>query len=350
MDALARTLCVVARRVVVLFVVLGAPACQLDSLCRHCLGLFGTPEEIAAQLLLRGVFLTLTVKVAQLQFPSARVQVILLGSMVTNAIIVPGRAAASGFVARAAAGRLRTVNVPGGQCVQGADLPPGVQLFSFHELAAPNWAMFYGNTQALTNGARALNAGLLTLARDAGWLPAEAPARAVFDTVQRLMPAARPVTLARAAELIGSRAALDYAAVEDTLPELASLSGLRLFVWQDRAVRLRLPSGALRLALPRSSSRRDPRLHLLPGEAVLLFLDVAQRLVCMAREPRPDSPALLLLHVIALNACSPLLDAVAEAGVTDATLPPLPRESELPRWVARDFADDAAALAAVVEQ
>lgn len=350
MEALARTLCLVARRVVVLFVVLGAPACQLDWQGRHCLGLFGTPDEIAAQLLLRGVFLTLTVKIAQRQFPLARVQVILLGSVVTNAIIMPGRTTESGFVARAAAGRLRTVDVHGSQCVQGAELPVGVKLYFFHELAAPNWAMIYGNTQALRNGARALNAGILTLARDAGWLSADVPARSVFDSVQRIMRAARLVTLARAAQLIGSSAAFDDAAEEDTLPELASLSGLRLFVWHDRAVRLRLPSGTHRLALPRGSSQRDRRLYLLPGEAVLLFLDVALRLLFMAREPHPTSRALLLLHVIELDATHPLVVAVAEAGVSSAKLPPLPHKSELPMWVPRNFAADDEALTAVTQR
>lgn len=352
MEALARTLCLVARRVVVLFVVLGAPACQLDWQGRHCLGLFGTPDEITAQRLLRGVFLTLTVKMAQLQFPSARVQVILLGSVVTNAIIMPGRTTESGFVARAAAGRLRTIDVSGSGCMQGADLPPNVKLFCFHELAAPNWAMIYGNSQALRNGARALNAGMLTLARDAGWLPANVPAKFVFDSVQRIMRAARPVTLARAAELIGSSAAFDYAAAaEDTLQELASPSGLRLFVWHDRAVHLHLSTGWLRLALPRSSRRVDPRMYLLPGEAVLLFLDVARRLLFMAREPRPNSLAVLLLHVFECEAVDQLLEAVAEAGVSGELLPQLRRvsNSKLPLWMARNTADNEAALAAVVE-
>jgi hypothetical protein len=112
MLALAKALTAVGRRVVVIFAVVGAPACALTE-DGHCVGVRGTAEDVAAQQLWRGAALQLAMALAKHHFKTARVGVIVLGFNGASSLLYPPRSGENGFSTSARQHRFREVYVDG---------------------------------------------------------------------------------------------------------------------------------------------------------------------------------------------------------------------------------------------
>jgi hypothetical protein len=346
----------VAERIVVHVMVLGAPGCALHDGC--CVGVWGEPDDVIAQRLYRGAMATLTHTYAQSLFPDARIGFVLLGFNVANALLTPGRTGENGFSASAEQLRVRVVDVGGGELMKVLQLPADTPVVYTQEPAATQWAARFGSVTALVNNAHLHLAGAYRLAEYGGWLREGAPPGAVISVMERLNMMARLRTPFRVAEVLQERPARAQRAVPSRLSaalareagtraalcELTSEPGLHLHVYADRRARLAL-AGALVAVI--SSRGADAEARLVPGELVVVHLDVDERLLFVERDVSADAAVVRLLDVQELGATHPLLLAAHDAGVEGDAFPPRPPAASLPRWQARGLAQGAAADAAV---
>ncbi len=344
LTALARSLTCVAGRVVVLFVVLGAPACALTA-DGHCEGVVGSDEEKKAQRVWRGTQLALAHKLASRLLPRRRIGVVLLGTIVASALTTPGRVGENGFAASAAEGRFRIVQLSG-ECIEVMQLPRGTVVVYMHELAALTWAVRFRSATAMVNNALLHLAGVLALARFSDWVGVAAPAAQVFNVVQHCDVSARLTTPVRAVALLAARSSAAAAARQQdalevllereraALEALVTEEGLCVQAGGDRRARVALASGDVRVALPRSA---NPRLRLLPREPLVLYLDVERKQLRVARDARPSAPVVQLLCTLPQSdaAVAQLLAAAADREAAPASFPAPPAPGSLPRWLAR---------------
>ena len=331
----------------------------------------GSPDAVAAELLWRGLALSAMIELAHELVPQTRAAVLVLGSIAGGALMTPDRSGENGFSTSAAAERFRRVTVRG-KSMPVAPLRDGTLYAYIHELAAPCWAVRFCSPVAAANGSNLLLSSIHAIAVSFSWCGASGSADRVFNIAERFIFAARwwsPERFAALLEARAARAALPRAqrrsclagaahaaaAAERalkrrerdrrTLLALASTAGLAVHVQSDGCARVTLEEYVAVVTLPRAA-QSEPRLRLLVGEQLALYLDVAQRLLYVARDARPSCQAVFLLAMLCLGPTDPLLLACGALDVPGGQLEG-PPEGQLPLWMGRGFRDDMDARAAV---
>ena len=336
---------------VVFFVAILAAACALTK-SGHCVGVIGSPNMVAAERIYRSVIATLLHQWAERCFPKTRSCLLLLGTVVANSLMTPGRGGENGFQASAVEQRFRVVEDPSGgpPITLLRRLRTGTPVVYVQELVALHWERIFQNVKGMTNGAKLLQTALQRIAAHSFQASA---AEDVENALQHYVVAARLGTPAKALAVleafaeererkVGARLAHsllrvaegEHALVE-ALNELASRDGVVGHVGSNRRVSVKLGKGrravVAQVALP-IVRNGDLRLRLLPGERVLLHMDVGRRLLLISRAPQPDALAMLLLAAQPLDPHHQvLLRAVSDARLSGAEFPAAP--TELPCWV-----------------